>query len=524
MPESAAFDALAREFFAVWFRFHPEAALAVGLGDYGDLLPPQSDDEHAALASWLETLIVALEELDHGALDPARRLDAELMFGLARVEHRELLERDWRRRDPLRFLPLTTIHRLTLLAPAALREDLLALLQAVPAHLRLALTQLMPMAELIPPPLVAAALHAAEAGPVYLRELTRSRWLRAHCHSTGELETAAEAAATALAQYAAALRSDLAPRAAGACGAGAEQLGFLLRHRHRLDLAPADCAGLLERLADAAAGAAPPAETPPPDGVGVECTRQQALLQARGLFTLPAAVLGVAGGPACPRPGAASALGQAAPDELAGLDYVPDLTRGRGTLYVADGSGDCRLAPAAQRLRCLRLGWGGLHTLTFGGGMAARSLPRLLAGGGSLVGGWPLALEELLAEAPAGLDAGVVGQARQAAIALARLDLDLHLGRVPLDQARVRAAALGEPDCVLAALIRRPGDALAAVLGWRLIRAARARVAAAPGAQDLRGFHDALLSRGPVPATAALAAVLGADAVRELTAALCAAD
>jgi hypothetical protein len=116
-----------------------------------------------------------------------------------------------------------------------------------------------------------------------------------------------------------------------------------------------------------------------------------------------------------------------------------------------------------------------------------------------------------------------VGQARQAAVALAQLDLDLHLGRVPLDQARVRAAALGEPDCVLAALIRRPGDALAAVLGWQLIRAARARVAAAPGGQELRGFHDALLSRGPVPATAALAAALGADAVRELTAALCAA-
>ena len=105
---------------------------------------------------------------------------------LAAVEHRELLERDWRHRDPLRFLPLAEIHRLTLRAPPSLRGDLLSLLGAVPAHLRLAITQLTPMAELIPPPLAAAAIRAADAGPGYLRELVRSRWLQAHCRGTGE--------------------------------------------------------------------------------------------------------------------------------------------------------------------------------------------------------------------------------------------------------------------------------------------------------------------------------------------------
>jgi hypothetical protein len=532
MPESAAFDALAREFFSVWFRFHPEAALATGVGDYGNLLVPQSDDEHAALGSWLETLIVALEELDFTALDRNRRLDAELMFSLARVEHQALLERDWRRRDPLRFLPLTEIHHLTLLRPPRMRDDLLALLEAIPAHLRLAITQLMPMAELIPPPLVAAAIDAAAAGPAYLRQLTRSRWLKAHCHGTAELESAAETASAALVQFAATLRTDIAPRACAPSGCGAEHLGFVLRHRHRLEVAPADCEALLsalaQTLAQAAEGARPAApgagKTPaasPAEGLGAECARQQALLRTRALCSLPAAPLRVSGGPACPRPGAAAPAPATwlLPD-LPGVDYVPDLTRGQGTLYTADGNSACALDATVARLRCLQLGWGGRHTLTFAGGMLARSLPRLLAGGASLTRGWPLALAELIGDDADGLPAADVLAAQQGAVTHAMLELDLHLGRVGPAAARQRAAALGDPDCILAGLIRNPGDALAAVLGWQLIRAARARLAAAAGAAfDVRDFHDALLAHGPIPCALALAATHGEPLVRELTAA-----
>ncbi|MCG6942297.1 MAG: hypothetical protein LJE69_13735 [Thiohalocapsa sp.] len=521
MAERAAFDALAREFFSVWFRYRPEAALAAAVGDYGSLPAPQSDDDHAALGSWLETLVVALEELNHDALDPARRLDAELLFALAVVEHRELLERDWRHRDPLRYLPLTEIHRLTLLCPLSLRGDLLGLLTAIPAHLRLAMTQLTPMAELIPPPLVAAAVEAAEVGPGYLRALARSRWLRTQCHGSGQIEDAAEAAATALRQYASGLRSVIAPRAAGACGCGAEHLRFLLRRRHQLTLAPADCAPLLERLArqlNATAGAeqALPGTAPTSgDGIGAECARQEALLRAAELFTLPVAPLRVAGGPACPRLGAATDQAMRPLDarEL-GLDYVPDLTRGRGILYIADGTtAAAARGPLSQPGRCLELGWGGLHTLTFAGGMAARSLPRLLAGGTSLTQGWPLSLAAYVwPEQPE-----LVEAVRRTAVAHARLDLDLHLGRVGLADARARAAALGNADQVLAALIRNPGDALAAVLGWQLIDAGRRQLTAGDsGPVALRKLHDGLLGQGPVPASVALAGMLGDAAVSAL--------
>ncbi len=524
MPESAAFDALAREFFSVWFRYRPEAALAAGLGDYGPLPAPQSDDDHAALGGWLETLVVALQELDHAALDPVRRLDAELLFALAVVEHRELVERDWRRRDPLRYLPLNEIHRLTLLRPATLRDDLLTLLEAIPAHLRLAMTQLTPMAELIPPPLVTAAVRTADAGPGYLRALAGSRWLRTHCHGSSEIEAAAETAATALRQYAAGLRSSIAPRAAGPCGCGADHLSFLLHRRHRLAVTPADCAPLLDALAEAHGGGAEAASVDTTaaawDHIGAECTRQETLLRESGLFRLPAAPLRVTGGPVCPRLDAAGL----------GIDYVPDLVHGQGNLYLADGSAARGARSlAALRLRCLELGWGGLHTLTFAGGMAARSLPRLLAGGSSLTRGWPMALlghllpgpDQATAPSDPLMQGRLVQGARQAAVAHARLDLDLHLGRIDLAQAHARATALGDADQVLAELIQRPGDALATVLGWQLIEAARRQVmAAGDGPAALRDLHDGLLRQGPVPASTALASVLGESAAGTLVARL----
>lgn len=40
MPETAAFDGLARKFFSGWLRVHPQPALTTGIGDYGGLPAP----------------------------------------------------------------------------------------------------------------------------------------------------------------------------------------------------------------------------------------------------------------------------------------------------------------------------------------------------------------------------------------------------------------------------------------------------------------------------------------------------
>ncbi|MGB5832118.1 MAG: DUF885 family protein, partial [Thiohalocapsa sp.] len=335
MSEADAFDQLARDFFSVWFRFHPEAALQAGLGESGALLPTQSDDDQAALAGWLENLVVALEEFDYASLDPARRVDLELMFALARVEHRELLERDWRHRDPLRFLPLSLIHRLTLLHPDHMRDTLSGLFDAVPAHLRLAITQLKPMAALVPQVLVQAAIEAADDGRRYLRSLTRSRWLRHHCHGAGELETQAEAAAGALRRYAAALGSEILPLATRRAGCGGAHLRFLLRHHHLLDIDPIACTPLLDDLAEQGENQAlsrgsafsdprPQPRAPLGDLLRAECDSIAARLKRELGLRLPPSPLRIARGPVCPRPG----------EER--VDYVPDLINGEGVIYVPD--------------------------------------------------------------------------------------------------------------------------------------------------------------------------------------------
>jgi hypothetical protein len=173
-----AFDSLAADFFSVWFRFHPDRAVEAGATDFSRLLPTQDDDEQAALAGWLESLIVALEEIDFDALDQERQIDLELMFAAARVEHCELHQRDWRQRDPLRFLPTGEIYRLTLAPPEDLRGALVDILSGIPRHLRLAQSRLVPAARLVAPELAAAAIDEAEKGRCYLRELAHSPWLR----------------------------------------------------------------------------------------------------------------------------------------------------------------------------------------------------------------------------------------------------------------------------------------------------------------------------------------------------------
>jgi len=536
MSEAADFDALTGEFFAVWLRYHPEAALRAGIVELNVVLPAQSDDDQAALAGLLETLIVALEEMDYAALDAERRLDLELMFALARAEHRELLEHDWRHRDPLAHLPVGLIHRLTLAPLENLRGALVPLLRALPDHLRLALTQLQPTAALVPPVLLRATIAAARDGREYLRALARSRWLRSRCSGTGEIEHLAESAGAALRHYAEALERDIAPLAAAPPGCGEDRLRLLLARRHWLEIDPQACIGLLDELAAdceqlLARLPAPPAEeaigeVALADRLRGECRAIAARLDALGV-RLPPNPLRIAGGPAAPHSGGS------------GIDYVADLRTGAGLLYLAAGDGRHDGAAtglptgAELRLRCLRLGWGGDHALAFGGGMAARSLPRRTACGQTLRVGSALCLETRLLGASADpAERHAVLRARRQAIVAARVDLQLNRGAIGIDDAIAALRESGEDEtaglCRAAGMLRRPGDALAGVLGWRLIEALMAGAADAhPGGTQVPGstpFDPLLLerlrSRGPIPLALAIRHGLGEDAWQRAAAAL----
>jgi uncharacterized protein (DUF885 family) len=511
MSEAAdAFDALTAEFFAVWLRFHPDLAYEAGVAGYEHLLPAHSDDALAALGGWLETLVVALEELDFGALDADRRIDLQLMFGAARLEHQELLTRDWRHRDPLRFLPVSAIHRLTLQPPANVREALASLLAAVPEHLRLAAAHLRPMAELVPVLLVDAAMDQAERGRCYLSALLRSPWLRHTCYGWSEIERLFDAACTALTGYREALRAEVRPRAAGRLGCGEEHLRIRLRLRHFLDLDPgraraalgealAECEAALEALRTELGFEAGEARlylarrgvdrARRLDTCRREVERLEVFLRQTGVLSLPRARLRVVERHACPSPRSTASF------------YIPDRAAQRGTLYTAAGEGD---EPRARvRARCLDGGWAGQHLLAFAAGDAGWRLPRRLSAGEGFSAAWSLYLRERLAEL--GFldreDRLLALLERAEAIRLALLDLDLHSGGLDANAAG-EGPAVGSGVAVddLVPLVRRPGTALAGVLGWQALRRARTEAAEREGRAFRESrFHDHLLANCGIP-------------------------
>jgi len=517
--EAAAFDALVEEFFSVWFRYHPDLAAAQGVSGFERLLPAQGDDELAALGAWLESLVVALEELDYPALDPGRQLDLCLMFGAARVEHQELLERDWRRRDPLRFLAVGRIDRLLLDPPPDIGDRLVALLAGVPDYLRLALTRLRTLAELAPPALVDAAVEETERGRCALRELVASPWLRRSGEDLGRIESAAHAACDALATFGGALRAEIAGRAAGRLGCGGRHLRFLLRHRHFMDLEPrraqADLEAALGRCQDqlaahcASLGVAPDRifERLGADAIDssrrldryrAESERLAALVASHQLLSLPAAELRIREPPPCPRP-----LG------LGADDYVADPHAGRGTFFLAPlASGGAGLEPlACVRARCLDRTWTGDHLLAFAAGNRGWRLPRRLSDAASLTGAWRLYVRERLEELGClePNDRLLALTHRCAAIQRGLLDLELHLGELTETEAKARLASIrGGGTADLIRLARRPGNALAGVLGWRALNAARERALRAEGFSEA-AFHDRLFSAGRVPLSLILA-------------------
>jgi hypothetical protein len=531
VPEvSAAFDMLAADFFTVWFRFHPDLAVEAGVTGFSQLLPTQDDDEQAALAGWLESLIVALEELDYDGLDRERRIDLELMFAAARVEHCELHQRDWRQRDPLRFLPTGEIYRLTLAPPRDLHGALVDILGGIPQHLRLAQTRLVPAARLVAPELAAAAIDEAEKGRCYLRELAHSPWLRKHCHGWNQIDALVDEACMALAGFAEVLRQEVAPHAAAPLGCGPKHLRLLLRHRHFMDCDPLVVCAVLdralaeteERLHDLCTdlGIAPHEAPQRLDTVAVdgrtrlesyhvECERLHGTLKRTGLVTLPQAPLHISERPDCPRP------------HRFGADYVPACDDGcSGTLFLASQDPGVETEPdalARVRGRCLSRTWGGAHLLTFAGGEAARRLPRRLASGSSLTRGWDLYLRERLG---AGEGYGASPEERlhgllhrSALILTAQLDLALHTGQIGGAELRERLAT--DPCADLARLVglaQAPGDALAGVLGWRMIREARRLMEQWQGSGfSERAFHDRLVGHGPIPVPLILRHELGAD-------------
>lgn len=236
LPEnSQTFDRIENSFLSSWCRFHPEAALDAGVEDYAGLLTPSDDDSLGILIVLHEKCLSALDEIDQTQLDPDRYLNYQVLHGWTLLEHHELMEHDWRYRDPARFLPINALHQLTIRPLETFNQALLARLQKIEHHLREAKTYLNTAPELIPPVWLDMATQECEAGIHFCHQLSQHPRVNQAILTQEDLEPALQQASKAMEEMHHVLQR-LKNKAQGNFACGREHFERLLKYRHFLPI------------------------------------------------------------------------------------------------------------------------------------------------------------------------------------------------------------------------------------------------------------------------------------------------
>ena len=538
------FDGLIQEFYQVWFRFHPADALDAGVSGYEGLLPCVDDDGMGALSSWLENLIVSLEELDFQALDEDRQLDLQLLFGACQAELYALLEHDWRHRDPLRFLPVRAVHQLLLHPQVDLRGALEGSLSRIPEYLRYARSQLSTFPELIPSLWLESAGLEGRAGILYLRELRENPLVRRLCKNPSRIQGLCDQAVEAMEAYLHFLHEDVSSRAKGGIGCGEKRFAQLLARKHFLSMEIAQLESLARRTYEQTwdelkalclkhNGSEEPElwltalrkRNPLSPSEMLEYVRAQShalhnFLRDQEVFDIPQdARLKVSEAPASLHTKAC------APSYVPPAPGDPHLC---GVLYfnLVD-TALCDRLPAVLTGQCIRGGWPGRHLQAVAAAMgpAAGTLPRRLHVSATLMEGWPLYAEQLMFELgfsaePEQSLMRLLERLRRCLLAI--LDIEIHAqGLEPEKAVQMLAVLPGmseeKAEADLLQLSRYPADALATIIGYRLIEVLHKQQCAI-GDEQCGAFDGHLLQQGAVAAPLVIRHHFGApawDVVRE---------
>ena len=241
----SAFNEIVDSYYRAWFRFHPEAAIDMGVEGYSEQLAPYGDDDIGALVTLNSKLIDAIDELNKDELDDDQKIDLQIMLGSAVLESRNLIDHDWRIKDPTRFIPVNAIYQLTLRPVkdrcAALKSRLLA----IPGYLRGAKSHLLTEPESIPAVWLESAITEAEEGVKYFRQLPHHPFIQ-QCRIDPDLETAAHA----LEEFARFMKKDLVKMAKGDFACGREMFDLKLAYTHGLDINADDLHAFGQKLYD----------------------------------------------------------------------------------------------------------------------------------------------------------------------------------------------------------------------------------------------------------------------------------
>ena len=524
VSSAAAFDALVAEYYQAWFRFHPETAVGLGIRGYAGLLRPYDDDDVGAQTAIQEKLLAGLDGIDLEALDLDRRLDAQILAGQAQIEHHDLLERDWRRRDPVRYLPINALYQLTILPVDDFARAFESRVAQIPAYLRGARAHLQELPELVPMGWLESAQASALQGVVYLRELKQHPRVVRNFPLASDLHTQLEQAAHALEDFEQFLRREIAPHASGDFACGREQFERILRLRHGLAIDADQLHAFGARLfakthqelqvvvrklrADGDAGALwariCQMHVEPAQLLGEYRTQMQAaraFLVEHDLVSVPAIErLDVVETPVFLRHQIPFA---------AYCSPAPNDPQQQGYYYVTPPTDAAALGehntPGLMHT-CVHEAWPGHHLqfVTAHQHPQSSSLPRLVNSSATLYEGWALYCEQLMQEQ------GFLAQPEQRFILLrdrlwralrVQLDVELQTRGLSIAAAADRMqSALGFPRAQaladLAWYTRSPTVPMGYATGWALLCATREHLV--PDQLSLKAFHDQLLSVGSI--------------------------
>lgn len=533
------FERLRDSYYRAWFRYHPEAAVDLGVHGYAEHLTPYADDDIGALCCLNEKLLDSLVELDKSGLDPDQQIDARIMVGAAVLEIEALSEHDWRHRDPQRYLPLNAIYQLTVRDIDDFASALIGRLKAIPAYLRDARQFLMADPERIPPLWLESSVAAAESGMRYLRGLTENPRVSDVGKRHRELNQLIDQAVEALQNFAGFLHKDLGPRAAGDFACGQKRFEMLLELRHFLDVDAGQLHALgkalfehtnrdLKRVCRELSGDDDvpalvdkiQADHPTSDTM-IKSYREQMnaareFLMRKDLVTIPEReTLTVVETPLFLRHEIPFA---------AYLEPAPSDVKQHGYYYVTPADQPKTLAEHSYvglMSTCVHEAYPGHHLqfVTANFNPVARTFPRLLNASATMYEGWALYCEQMMREQ------GFLDKPEHELLVLRdrlwramriMIDVEIHTRGTELADASERMQRqLGfhrsQAMADLTWYSRSPTVPLGYATGWSLINAARDRCRAEDPGFNLRRFHDRLLSGGSMALSLVLRRVFGAD-------------
>lgn len=536
---TARFDELVQSYYRTWFRFHPEAAVEVGVPGYAHLLTPGPEERRGPLVCLNDELRVALEELGANALDPDRRVDYQILCGAIQIENQYLLDREPSCPDPRCWLPVNAIYQLTIRKVEDLPHALGTRLDAIPSHLKSAETDLAQRAAHVPPRWATSTITAARRGAEFVRDLP-GHPVVGTLSKRAELNESATCAAEALLNFAGFLERDVAPVAKGDFACGSAYFDLLLRQRHFLDVdadalhafgeylfkrtrteLEAECVAQFGRRDPVSVvhdiqKRHPSLETL----LAAYAERMRAardFVVAKNLVAMPERErLDVVATPAFMRheiPFAAYSEPASSDPQQHGRYYVtPPINEEQLSEHDEVGLGHTSVHEAYPGHH--------LQFVTANRNAVARTLPRLLNASASFYEGWALYSEQLM------LEQGFLDRPESRIVLLrdrlwralrVMLDVELHTRGLSFDAAADRmVSALGFPrtqaEADLAWYTRSPTVPLGYATGWKLINELRDRLVDGNAADDLRTFHDRLLSVGSVAAPLVIQRAFGKEA------------